>query len=386
MTHTAVFRAIDERADTYIQVWQDICTIESPTASKAGVDAVGAYIISLARARGWSVEVLPQTVSGNAIAITMHPEATGTPIALSGHMDTVHAVGSFGTPATRIADHKIYGPGVTDCKGGIVSSLLAMDALDACGYTARPIKLFLQSDEENGSRTSGKATIGWICEQAQGCAAFLNGEGYKPTTVVVGRKGILRYRFTVTGQAVHSADCANGNGGVNAIAEAAHKILALERYKDKDGITCNCGLIEGGTVANTVPDHCSFVADFRFRTDAQRKEVEAFARQVADTAYLSGASCTLEQISYRVAMEPSARNDALVARMNDIFASVGLPTLTARLSNGGSDAADVSVSGIPCVDCVGVSGGHIHGVDEFAYLDSLAESAKRHAAVILYLE
>lgn len=385
MTHSAVFSAIDARVDTYIQVWQDICNIESPTACKAGVDAVGAYIISLARARGWSVEVFPQPVSGNVVTVTMNPEAKGTPIALSGHMDTVHDIGSFGTPATRIEDGKIFGPGVTDCKGGIVSSLLAMDALDACGYTDRPIKLFLQSDEENGSRTSEKATIGYICKEAQGCAAFLNGEGYKPETLVIGRKGILRYRFSIKGQAVHSADCANGIGGINAIAEAAHKILALEQYKDRNGITCNCGLIEGGTVANTVPEHCSFVADFRFRTDAERKQVEAIAKEVAETAYLAGATCELTKISYRVAMEPCARNDALVARMNEIFEKVGFSTLTPRLSNGGSDAADVSVAGIPCVDCVGVSGGHIHGLNEFAYLSSLAESAKRHAAIILYL-
>ena len=159
MSHERIFRAIDERTDTYIQVWQDICNIESPTASKAGVDAVGAYIIALARARGWEIEVYPQSVSGNVVAITMHPDAKGAPIALSGHMDTVHAIGSFGTPATRIEGDKIYGPGVTDCKGGIVSALLAMDALEACGYADRPIKLFLQSDEENGSRTSGKDTI-----------------------------------------------------------------------------------------------------------------------------------------------------------------------------------------------------------------------------------
>ena len=46
-------------------------------------------------------EVFPRAVSGDAVYITMNENAKGTPMALSGHMDTVHAVGSFGSPAVR---------------------------------------------------------------------------------------------------------------------------------------------------------------------------------------------------------------------------------------------------------------------------------------------
>ena len=66
---------------------------------------------------------------------------------------------------------------------------------------------------------------------------------------------------------------------------------------------------------------------------------------------------------------------------NRIFEQTGLPTLRAAKRTGGSDAADVTVFGIPCLDSLGVTGGKIHSKDEFSNLESLRTSAKRLAAV-----
>ena len=135
-----VFEKIDELSEEYLKVWVDISKIESPTAFKEGVDKVCDYIVTLAEKKGWKVEMLPQSVAGNAACITMNPEAKKAPVCLSGHMDTVHPVGSFGEPPVRIENGMIYGPGVCDCKGGIVSQLLAMDALSELGFSEIPVK------------------------------------------------------------------------------------------------------------------------------------------------------------------------------------------------------------------------------------------------------
>lgn len=45
-------------------------------------------------------------------------------------------------------------------------------ALDDCGFDARPLKLILQSDEENSSRFSSKTTIEYMCEAAKDAADF----------------------------------------------------------------------------------------------------------------------------------------------------------------------------------------------------------------------
>lgn len=378
-----LFETIESKLGQYIQFWKEICEIESPTYDKEGVDRVGAYFIKKARELGWKVEVFEQSVSGNALCITMNENAKGTPIAISGHMDTVHPIGSFGDNPVRLENGRIYGPGVVDCKGGIIAGFLAMHALLECGFDERPVLLLLQSDEENGSMTSKKATINWMCEKAKDCAAFLNTEQYKPGRAVIERKGILRYRLTVHGRSVHSSNCADGIGGVNAIAEAAHKIIELEKLKDRNGITCNCGIIEGGTVANTVPEKCTFVADVRFLTRSDMESADQIIHKVAQYAYIEGSSCDVEQISYRVPMEPCSKNRELLERMNCVLERAGLSALSGRRSNGGSDAADASSHGIPSIDSLGVAGDKIHSCDEFAYIESLAESAKYLAAAVI---
>lgn len=383
MTCKALFETIDALNAEYVGVWEEICNIESPTASKAGVDAVGAYCAELARRHGWKVDVYPQAVSGDMVCIMMNPDAAGKPISLSGHMDTVHPVGSFGTPAVRFDEEKIYGPGVCDCKGGIVAGFLAMDALERCGFTARPVMMLLQSDEEGGSRGSNKQTIGQMCECSKNAEAFLNLEGFREGWVCVQRKGIVTFRLTVHGVEAHSSNCATA--GSNAILEAAHKIIELEKIKDNEGLTCNCSVIKGGTVANTVPGLCSFLVNVRFATQEQLDWIRAHVQSVADEVHVPGCSCEVEQVSFRVAMEREQRNLDLLDKINAIWEANGLPRLGAGKSKGGSDAADVTVYGIPCIDSIGVKGEKIHSPNECAYLASLAESAKRVASVVMCL-
>jgi glutamate carboxypeptidase len=380
-----IFSEIDKLFPKYVRFWEDICNIESPTADKAGVDAVGKYVSDAAAARGWKVETFPQPVSGDVVCITMNEGAKGTPIALSAHMDTVHPKGLFGTPPVRIEGGTIYGPGVSDCKGGIAEAFLVMDALERQGYRERPILLLLQSDEEVGSKYSGKATIGYMCEKAVGCAAFLNLETQSGNSICVARKGIISFTFKIHGIEAHASRCATM--GASAILEAAHKIIEMEKLKDDDGLTCSCGVISGGTVPNTVPGYCEFKANIRFATAEQLEWVREYAKKVAETVYVEGCRCELEQFGFRVAMEEKPINLELANNINAAFEKAGLSVFSTCRSKGGSDAADVTVYGkTPCVDNLGVRGDFIHSPKEQAPIDSLLEMAKRLAAIICHLE
>ncbi len=379
MSCEKVFAMIDSLNDKYVRVWEDVCNIESPTLYKEGVDAVGKYFASLANECGFQVEVFEQPVAGDVVCITMNPDAKGKPVCLSGHTDTVHPVGSFGTPAVKIEGEKIYGPGVIDCKGGIVASFLAMEALHRCGFDKRPVRLLLQSDEEVGSRISDKATINYICERSKDAIAFLNLEGHREGEVCIMRKGIVAFNFAIKGIEAHASKCAVA--GASAIVEAAHKILELEKLKDDQGLTCSCGLIEGGSAVNTVPGFCEFKVSVRFATMAQLEWVRNYVKELAANSYVDGCSCEVSQLSFRVAMEYNEKNMALVDAMNDIFEANGFSALQPVKRNGGSDAADVTAYGIPCVDSIGVVGGSIHNPGEWAELASLARMAKRIAAV-----
>ena len=85
-------------------------------------------------------------------------------------------------------------------------------------------------------------------------------------------------------------------------------------------------------------------------------------------------------------MEKTDRNFELLEKLNSIYKMCNLPELTARQSLGGSDAAEITVSGIPCVDSIGVAGDFIHTPREYGILESLPQAAKRIASVCLYIE
>lgn len=375
-----LFRKIDELEQNYISVWEDVTNIESPTNCKTGVDKVGEYLAAMAYERGWKVERCVQEVSGDVLCITMNPDSKEAPISISGHIDTVHPVGRFGYPAVRRDAKKIYGPGITDCKGGVVAGFLAMDALRECGFDKRPVQLLIQTDEEGSSMQSGKSTIRYICEKAQGSVAFLNLESHTKNKATLSRKGIASYRFEITGQAGHSARCATE--GANAVVDAAFKIIELDKLKDDKGVTCNCAIVHGGTVVNTIPDKCTFSVNFRFATYAQLNMIDTYVRKLAATEHVPGCRCKVEKVSERVAMELQPRNKALLSKVNEIYKENGLPVLEAVSLPGGSDAADVSFSGVPCLDSLGTTGGGSHSVNEFAWISSLTESARRIASVI----
>ena len=383
MNYNKLFEKIDSLKEKFVNMLCEVCSIESPTDYKEGVDAVGRYFIEYAKSKGWDVDVCSQQVSGDAVCITINPNAKGAPIALSGHMDTVHPLGLFGEPPlVKIDGDRMHGPGTTDCKGGIIAGLLAAEALCECGFDERPILILLQSDEEKNSVPSNKETINYICKKAEGSAAFLNIEGSNGKSVVIVRKGILRLKLTITGKAAHSAFCYDG---ISAITEAAYKIIELEKMKDAKGLTCNCGIVKGGSVANAVAETCEVIADIRFATLEEKDKAYEIVRSVAESSHLEGCVCEVEEISYRPPMEYSERNVALLARMNEIYEEAGLPILDGTSANGGSDAAYVTIAGIPCVDSIGVVGGRIHSKEEFVNISSIPAAAKRIAAVVASL-
>lgn len=379
MVCNKLFEKIDELNEEYLDVLEKMCLIESPTSDKEAVDRCAGYFIEFAKKKGWKYEVFSERVSGDIVTLVLNPDAEKAPVVLSAHLDTVHPIGLFKEPVVWRDEKNMYGPGVLDCKGGAAAALLAMDALEKVGFTDRPVLLILQSDEEKSSTPSEKRTINHICERAKGAAAFLNAEGYTKDRFTFTRKGILRFQVKVHGKAVHSANCYDGK---SAILEACHKIIELEKIKEKSGTTYNCGVISGGTVANSVAEECEFDVDIRYNTNADGEAAKKRVKDIASTSYIEGTTSEAIIISERPAMEPSDKNHTLLNKVNEIYRENGIPEVVMHHGSGGSDAAYTTLAGIPTIDSIGVEGKGNHSVGESMVLSSLAESAKRMAAII----
>ncbi len=376
------FSTIDNLKEEYVNFLIDVTKIESPTSYKKGVDDACNLVIEKALKKGWKVETLEESSVGNPVAITINENSNGAPIVFSGHMDTVHPIGTIKVNPVRIAEDKLYGPGVYDCKGGIIAGFMAMDALERLGFKDRPVKLVIQTDEENSSILSDKRTVKFMAEQSKNALAFFNLEPYLKGFVSTARKGIIRYKFTVKGVSAHSANCPDG---VNALTEACHKIIELEKLKDKNGITCNVGIINGGTVANTVPDLCTFVADIRFASLEQLDYVNQLVSKICSQSTVKGTTSTFEKVSFRTSMEETEQNLDLLRKVNKILENNGFEKLTPRRGAGGSDAADMTAYGITCLDSLGVMGKNMHSLDEYALISSLTACAKFLTLVTLEL-
>lgn len=376
-----VVKTIDENSSKYLDFLKDICSFETNSADKKSINAMLDFITAYEADRGYEIKRKEFSKAGDVICLDYCCNGNKR-ICISAHGDTVYNKGDFGYPPVRIEGDYIYGPGVSDCKGGIAVGLLAMAALKENGFRATDIRLLIQSDEEVSSCLSNKGTISYIAECAKDSIAFLNLETKRKGKLVTERKGIVTARFDITGKKVHSKDVSLG---VNAISEASFKIAELSKVKLKDTISFNCGIVNGGTASNVVPDECSFTAEARFVSENEYDIVINYFKELADKTFIDGAKTELVILNERVPMEYKEQNMELFEKVNRISEDYGFGTITPVSSPGGSDASDISKAGIPVVDGLGIEGGKYHSTEEYAKIKSLGESAEFLSAVIIEL-
>ena len=383
MENKKYFEKIDELYEKYLKVWEDVCNIESPTENKEGVDKVCDYFVQMAKERGWQIEVNKQEVAGSPVCITINPNVNEKPFTISGHVDTVFKIGAFGYPPVKMDEENMYGPGVCDCKGGVVAGFMAMDVLWSCGYDKRPIKMIIQTDEEGGSSASNGQTIKYLLECAKDSVAVINleGSGSVEGKACVQRKGIITCTLKVKGQEAHSSKCFEA--GANAILETAHKIIELEKLKDGEGITCNCAVINGGTKVNVVPGSCELKINIRYANEEQYDYVMKYLQEIEKKVYVKGCTSEFVDFSNRPCMQREQRNLDLLDKINGFFKECGLSEVQAGKRTGGSDAAYFTIAGIPCLDNFGTGGGKIHSTSEYSPKESLRLSAKQLVAIAL---
>ena len=176
-------------------------------------------------------------------------------ILLIGHYDTVHLIGSLKYYAEG---NKLYGPGVSDMKSGLISAIWTAKAYKDLGIDPGKRLVFLfNGDEETGSHESSDI----ICELAKDAKAALVcepcvGNGNLKT----GRKGNIKFNVTIHGKAAHAGNA--HQDGVNAIEEMAHEVLEIQKLTDYEaGTTVNVGVCGGGTKVNVVPASAQFSVD-----------------------------------------------------------------------------------------------------------------------------
>lgn len=371
---------IDGHRDAMIDFWRQLVQIESGSANKAGVDAVAHRVQEELDTIGAHTEIHEMKRAGNMLVSVLNEDVPEAPVLLLGHMDTVFPDGTVAARPFTLRDGKAYGPGVLDMKGGVTIAVFAMKALKEAGWAKRPVRLVLAGDEEVGHCDSDCDQQ--IMEQARGAVAAFNCEsGRLENEVVVQRKGALTYRMDVTGIAAHAGN--EPEKGRSAILEVAHKVIAIQNLTDwQQGTTYNVGVISGGTVANAVPDTASILIDVRYLKKEYVLNIEAKLQDVAHTTYVNGTKTSLTRLSCCIPMERMTETDGLLAKVQDAYASFGMPRPSGITVGGGSDSAYTVAAGVPTICAMGVEGSRHHSPEEYACVESLYARAKALAYVV----
>ena len=373
-----VFAYIDDHKAQMMDLWQDLVNQDSPASYREGVDLVAKRVFKELEEAGASTR---WDEEGKAL-IAEIPGDSRAPVLLLGHMDTVFPVGEAARRPFTVEGSRVTGPGALDMKGGVAVMLSALKALHSAGFSGRPLKVILVSDEEiahNGS----KATV-MLQREARGCAACFNCEtGYEDNSLVIGRKGGVVFKAAVHGIAAHAGN--NPRQGRSAIWEMAKKIDDIQNMTDWDkGITFNVGTIKGGTVSNAIPDYCEVEGDIRFQDPDISPFVKEELFKVLNHTYMEGTKTEL--LLYHEGMLPmkmTEENRKLFEFVKKTGEENGIPVSEGKLVGGGSDSGYVVYAGVPTVCAMGVKGRFNHTRDEYALKDSLFERAKLLGAVIL---
>jgi glutamate carboxypeptidase len=289
-------------------------------------------------------------------------------------------------------------------KGGLVVMLTALEAMKAAGaLDSTEIRIVLSGDEEHhGSPISvSRRDMIAAAKQSDVALEFESGGRIDGKDVQsISRRSAGGWRLETTGKSGHSSQVFNKRMGDGAIYEMARILDAFRKELREPGLTYNVGLMLGGSTAtlsesgdegkaegksNVIPPVAVAVGDLRTLDNEQTERVEAKMQKiVADHLPQTGATLTFSH-GYP-AMAPTEAGHALVRKLNEVNATLGLPREEEMdpMLRGAGDIAFVAPY-IPGLVGTGAMGEGSHAEGETIFLDSIPRQAKRMALLMYRL-
>jgi glutamate carboxypeptidase len=361
--------ALRARAGELVPLAKTWVEINSYTANLAGVNKVGALLKEAFALPSLTCTVIPSETHGEHLV--WRTPASGAPIVLVGHHDTVFPPGHFET--WREDSGKITAPGILDMKGGLSVIRGALATLEDVGALATlPIVVVSVADEEVGSPSSAPH----LRELAKGAACALVFEsGRAADAIITRRKGVGAMTVVAHGKAAHAGN--NHKDGANALWALARFVDAAQQLTDyARGVTVNVGLANGGTSKNTVPERAECALDLRYQTVADAEALVAALRAAAESAAVPGTRLEVSGGANRLPLERTTQSAALRDEYAACARAAGLGDGEAPLLGGGSDANTVAPLGVPAIDGLGPRGAGFHTTSEYAEIETFAPKAE----------
>ena len=357
-----------------LELTKQLVNVDSPSTSREGVEQVAAILQAKMAKLGMTTRQIDRGKPGVVLVGELDGPVGVAPVILLGHLDTVFPVGTVEQRPFQQNGDQLSGPGIFDMKGGLVIGLFAIQTLVELGLRHRTIKMIIVSDEEKlhmGTRTSEI-----IEQECEGGAYGLNLEGAANDfqRVVTRNRGGMIIEVAVQGKAAHSG--AEPEKGRSAIEEFAHQIIQFSSLTNlDDGIHVNCGVIQGGTSENIIPDQALTRLGVRFRTNQQAEQLLRQIEAIAAKPTIPGTRTTVKILTRIKSMEETTAVKQLFEQLNQVSQQMDFGALIAVDGGGSSDAGIMVAQGVPTIDGLGIVGRGAHSKDEGVSADSLLKRA-----------
>ena len=388
-----------------LKLLEELVLVNSGTMNLAGVERVGQMLRPEFEQLGFQVRWIPMAKVGRAghLIATHKGNGKGKRILLIGHLDTVFEPDSPFQGWKRTGDI-VEGPGVGDMKGGDVIIVAALRAMHAAGTLKdADITVVLTGDEEKPGAPLAEARADLIAAGKVSDVALdfegLSQAGGKDVGSIA-RRSSTSWTIRAKAKSGHSSGVCKPAAGCGAIYELARIVDEFRRELPEPNLTYNVGLIVGGTSAelnagdtgggatgkpNVIAADAIARGDIRTLSPGQEERVRARMKAIVDR-HLDKTEAAIEfSDDGYPPMAPTEGNKALLARLNDVNKTLGLPEMPAG-DPANRGAGDISfVAFIDGLVGLGMAGEGSHAPGETADLKSLDRQAKRAALLITRL-
>lgn len=393
---------VDAEYERTVALLQKLVDQNSGTMNLAGVRKVADMVRPEFEQLGFRVEWKPMDRAKRAghLIATHAGKPGGKRLLLIGHLDTVFEADSPFQKFERDGNRG-HGPGAGDDKGGVVVMLAALRAMHAAGtLKSANIEVVLTGDEEDAGSPHEVSRADLVAAGKRADVALdfegLSVEGGQDMGSIA-RRSVGDWTLTTRGKSGHSSRIFSASFGDGAVFEMARIIAAFRKELPEPNLTFNVGLAGGGQSAelaadgshiavagksNIVPPVAVAKGDFRTLSPEQSERVVAKMKQIV-AAHLPGTEAELVFEEGYPPMAPTAGNRALLARLNEINADLGLAKMPELdpLLRGAGDISFVAAD-VDGLVGLGPSSNGDHTPKETVDLDSLRRQAKR-AAILM---
>jgi acetylornithine deacetylase len=315
----------------------------------------------------------------------------GRSLMVQGHVDVVDpgdpALWSHAVWGERAGD-RIYGRGSCDMKGGIVSMMIARQALAETGVSLKGGVLIATTvGEEDG----GLGALSTILRGHRADGVIIT----EPTQgrLVVAQGGSLVFRITVPGKAAHGAARNEGESAVEHFIPIFQALLAWEAKRNAtishplydhlaNKFPISVGIVRAGNWASTVPE--SLVAEGRLGflpgesiAEMQRQTEALVAAVAAKDPWLTEHPPLVEWFGGQFAsaeVSPDSPLATTVARAHEV--ATGAPVTVEGVTYGADMRLFTEVGGMPTVMYGGGDVRLAHTADEYIELADVAAAAE----------